>query len=308
MTSSVQGAVAAPGRAAAGSRPGVWLTELALLGMVLIWGINYVVVKYATSQVAPLAFNGVRVGVAAVALLALAVATSRTPWPSRRDLAAVLALGALGNGVYQIFFIEGIARTGAGTAALILAASPAVVALIGRFLGVERVSSRAVWGIALSIVGVALVMLGGREGLGHTSRVGNLLMFAGCVAWAVFSVMLKPYADRVRGVQLTALAMTGGALLDLLVGLPAIAATRWGAVSLPAWGALTYGSLVALVAAYLMWNRGVRVLGPTHTAIFGNLQPFVALLAAWLVFGEVPTAVQLTGAVGITGGILLTRT
>ena len=42
----------------------------------------------------------------------------RERWPSRRDALALLALGVLGNCVYQVLFIEGMARTGAGTAAL----------------------------------------------------------------------------------------------------------------------------------------------------------------------------------------------
>lgn len=308
MASSLQGVVAAPGRATTGSRPGVWLTELLLLTMALIWGVNYSVAKYATGQLAPLAFNGVRVAVAAAALLVIAAGVTRVPWPSRRDTLKLLGLGVLGNCVYQVFFIEGVARTGAGTAALILAATPAIIALMSRLGGVERVSRRTVVGIALSIVGVALVMVGPGRGLAQASLVGNLLMFAGCVSWAAFTVLLTPYTDRVSGLQLSAITMAGGAVPLLAVAAPSLAATEWTTVSAGAWAAVVYGSLAALVIAYVIWYRGVRVIGPTRTAMFGNLQPFIALAAAWLAFGDVPSALQLAGAAGITGGILLTRT
>jgi drug/metabolite transporter (DMT)-like permease len=307
MASSLQGVVAAPGRATTGSRPGVWLTELLLLTMALIWGVNYSVAKYATGQLAPLAFNGVRVAAAAVALLVIAAAVARVPWPSRRDTLKLLGLGVLGNCVYQVFFIEGVARTGAGTAALILAATPAVIALMSRFGGVERVSRRTAGGIALSIAGVALVMFGRGRGVAQVSLAGNLLMFAGCVSWAAFTVLLKPYTDRVPGLQLSAITMTGGAIPLLVVAAPSLAATRWADLSAGAWAAVVYGSLAALVVAYVIWYRGVRVIGPTRTAMFGNLQPFIALGAAWFAFGDVPSALQLVGAAGITGGILLTR-
>src|SRR3954469_24281994 len=98
-----------PGHATA-ARPGVWLTDLSLLLMALIWGVNFSVVKYGTEIVDPLAYNGVRVTLAAVALVTIVVGM-RAAWPARRDALALLALGVLGNGLYQIFFVEGVVRT-----------------------------------------------------------------------------------------------------------------------------------------------------------------------------------------------------
>ena len=57
----------------------------------------------------------------------------------------------------------------------------------------------------------------------------------------------------------------------------------------------------------MFWYYGVRVIGPTRTALYGNLQPLIALLAAWLSLGEVPTLWQGIGAATIVGGVLLTR-
>jgi drug/metabolite transporter (DMT)-like permease len=62
-----------------------------------------------------------------------------------------------------------------------------------------------------------------------------------------------------------------------------------------------------MVIAYFFWYYGVRVLGPTRTALYGNLQPLIALLAAWLTLHEVPTAWQAVGAATIISGVVLTR-
>src|SRR3954470_23226329 len=129
MASTIERAPMTPGRASTAARPGVWVTDALLLSMALIWGLNYSVVKFGVRTFAPLAFNGLRVALAAVALLAVAALTVRERWPSRADALRLLGLGVLGNCVYQIFFIEGVARTRAGTAAIVLAASPAVIAL-----------------------------------------------------------------------------------------------------------------------------------------------------------------------------------
>ena len=274
--------------------------------MALIWGLNYAVVKFGVRTFAPLAFNGLRVGIAALALLVIAGLTVRERWPSRADVLRLLGLGVLGNCVYQIFFIEGVAQTRAGTAAIVLAASPAFIALIGRLRGSERIPRRGMAGIALSIAGVGLVMASGDRG-GEDTLLGSVLVLLGCICWATFTVFLQPYTHRVNGLQLSALTMAGGAVPLLLVASPALASTQWGSADLATWGAVAYSGLAALVIAYLIWYRGVRILGPTRTAMYGNLQPVIALGFAWLTLGEVPTIAQAAGTIAIMGGIFLTR-
>jgi drug/metabolite transporter (DMT)-like permease len=135
-----------------------------------------------------------------------------------------------------------------------------------------------------------------------------MLVLAACVCWALYTVLLKPYTERVPGIPLSALTMVGGAVPLVLVSLPQVAATPWTALPVSAWGALLYSGLLALAVAYLFWYRGVRVLGPTRSAMYSNLQPVVALVVAWIALGEKPTVIQVLGAVAIMTGLLLTRT
>ena len=305
MSSSAS--ILTPERGVPVSRPGVTATDLLLLLMALIWGVNIAVVKYGTLHLAPLAYNGVRVTIAAVALIAIAAAMGK-PWPGRRLALTLMLLGMLGNGLYQVLFIEGIAHTLAGNAALVLAATPAFVALIGWMRGVERISRRGMVGIAISVLGIGLVV-GGRApiGAGASTVFGDLLVLAGCVCWATFTVLVKPFTERVDAVQVSALTMAGGSIPLLAISAPAIAATNWRTVDLPVWGAILFSGLGALVIAYLCWYRGVRVLGPTRTSMYGNLQPIVALVFAWALLHEMPTATQGLGAASIITGLLLTR-
>ncbi|HKG91561.1 MAG TPA: DMT family transporter [Gemmatimonadaceae bacterium] len=300
--------VAAGREDGAATRPGVWVTDLLLFLMAVIWGANFSIVKYGAQALSPLAFNGLRVGVAAVALFATSLAV-REPWPARRDALRIAALGTIGNGLYQILFIEGLARTRAGSAALVLAASPAFIALLGWLRGVEQVRPRALLGIAVSFAGVAVVLSGtsGGAGTSGASLVGNLLVLAGCFCWAVFSVGLQPYTRRLHPVHIAALTMAGGAVPVLLTSARAIAATPASALTAGALTAVVYSSIASLVVAYLIWNRGVRVLGPTRTAMYSNLQPVIAVLVAWRFLGEVPTPWQVAGAAGVVSGLLLTR-
>lgn len=312
MDSSVDRALALPptSSSGAGTRARAVLsgTDFLLLIMSLIWGINISVVKFGTTLVPPLAYNGVRVTLAALALLLIGFSSRGEPL-TKRDVFTLLGLGVLGNGLYQLLFIQGVASTRAGNAALVLAATPAFIALMGRFLGVERIGRRGMAGIALSMFGIAVVAFGsaGAEGAQYGTLAGDLTILAATLCWSLFSVLLKPLAGRVGTLKVAALTMSGGAAALLLFSMPAILATDWPSVPLVGWGAIVFSGLGALVIAYLFWYQGVRVLGPTRTAMYGNLQPVIALAFAWLALSEVPTIWQVLGATTIIAGIVLTR-
>lgn len=305
---STAGETVTPGHASSTTRPGVWLTDVSLVLMALIWSVNFSVVKYGTTLVDPLAYNGARVTLAAVLLLIIASA-ARPAFPPWQTIAALLALGVLGNGVYQFFFVEGIAHTRASDAALVVAASPAFIAIIGRIRGVERIRPRAAAGIGLSITGIAIVVLGTAQSTtGRATLLGDFLVLCGSLAWAIYTVLLKPYTHRVNGLQLSAFTMSGGAVTLLSVAWPAVVHASWSTLPALGWLAILYSGIFALVVAYYIWYRGVRVIGPTRTAMYSNLQPIIAVIVAWIMLGETPTVWQAAGAAFVMSGLVLTRT
>ena len=287
---------------------GLPVTDLLLLLMALLWGVNFLVVKLGTQLFAPLAFNAARITLAVLVLWAI-VLGRRAVLPTRAEIMRLLALGVLGNGFYQILFVEGLARTRPSDAALLLAASPVLTEVIGWMRGLERSGPRGMIGIALSLAGIGLVVSGAASSGGTvtSTATGNLLILGSCLCWALYSVFLKPFTERVDGLTLSAITMTGGLVPMLIVGMPALLATPWSDVGVRGWSAVGYSGIVALVIAYLFWYRGVRVLGPTRAAMYSNLQPLFAMAAAWLVLGDAPKQAQIGGAVLILSGLLLTR-
>jgi drug/metabolite transporter (DMT)-like permease len=297
--------VAAPGRAV--PRSGALLTDLLLLLMAAIWGINYSVVKYGTRLVAPLSYNAVRIALAAVALGVAAwwLEPSRL---SRRDALVLLGLGVIGNGVYQVCFIEGVSRSRAGTVALVAAAGPAFTALVGRLVGTERVSRRGWLGISLQLAGVASVVLGSAAApRGDDTALGAALILVGAACWALYAALLKPYTERLPHLHIGALTLAGGALLVGAVAIPSLAREPWPTTTPIVWLAITYSGIGALVIANLIWYRGVHRIGPTRTSMYSNVQPLIALAVAWIALGEVPTLWQGVGVGGIVSGLLVAR-
>ena len=289
------------------ARPAFGLTDVLLFTMAVIWGVNFVVVKYATHVFDPVAFTGLRVGTVALFLTIVAFARGGITLP-RRDVVSLLLLGALGNGLYQLFFVHGVARTRAGNAALIIASAPAFIALIARARGMERVKPMTLVGIALSIVGVALVMIGSAtSSTGDATFLGSALVFFGVLCWSVYTIGLQPFTRRADIIQLSAVTLVGGAVPLLIASTPALIRTNWSAIGVGGWLALFYSSIISMGVAYFFWYRGLRVLGPTRTAVYANLQPIVALLVAWPLLNETPTVFQAVGAATIIAGVFLTR-
>jgi drug/metabolite transporter (DMT)-like permease len=224
-------------------------------------------------------------------------------------------LGLLGNGLYQLLFILGVARTQVATTVLILASGPALVAVMGRIRGSERLTRQAWCGVALQLAGVVCVVAGtvgattgGGGGSGVESLIGGLLVLGAAISWAYYSILVKPLSERVAGLHIGAYTMLGGSLVTVTAGLPALLSTPWHTLPRGAYLALLYSSAGAMVVAYLIWYHGVRVIGPTRTSMYSNVQPVMAMAVAWTFLGEKPSAWQIAGAALIMSGLLLART
>lgn len=283
-------------------------TELGLLALVLIWGVNYSVLKAVLDTLDPLALNALRFPLAAALL---AVVMTRLPGSpvEPRDRVPLFLLGILGNVVYQMAFILGIESTLAGNASLLLATSPVWTVLLSAALGHESPNALVFLGSAVTLGGMALVILGGGHalGLGHGTLKGDTLLAAAAVLWSCYTVASGRYVRRYGAIKVTAWTLWVGTPFLVLLGVPSLLSLSWTSVSAWVWGGVAYAGLFAIGTAYLLWNRGVRNLGNSRTAIYSNLVPVTALITAWLWLGEVPTALQATGAAVILGGISLAR-
>jgi drug/metabolite transporter (DMT)-like permease len=284
-------------------------TDLLLVLMAVIWAVNFSVAKYGTQQFDPLAFLSLRVALSAAAL-AVILLFRRRPKLSRGTWLRLILLGVVGHGLYQYCFIIGVSHTRAGNAALIVAAAPAFIAIASRLRGLERIRRLTIAGIALSVSGVVLVVLGSARSTDahQATLLGDLLIFGGVICWTIYTVGLQPLTKTLDPLQISGITMIGGLIPLLIFTAPALMRQDWSRVSASGWAAAGYSSVVSMVIGYLFWYRGLRVLGPTRTGIYLNIQPVIALMAAWVLLNEVPTGWQGVGMLTIVSGIFLTRT
>jgi drug/metabolite transporter (DMT)-like permease len=282
--------------------------DLGMLLVCLIWGFNFSVTKLALEEIPPLPFTAVRFTISRLLLwLVLRIVEGPAPLPPGA-LKKLILLGVLGNTCYQLFFTVGLARTTATNSALILSTVPTIVAVFAGALGLERITRRMWLGIAMGTLGVILVIATRGVGFAAGTLRGDLLTVLAVLCWAGYTLGLRAVPAGVSPLRVTTVTTIAGTPGLVLAGLPGTLRLDWGAVSLKACLALAYAAVLSLVVAYLLWNRSVKAVGGTRTAIYMCVTPLVAAGGAWLLLGERPHPLQGVGAVFIVAGVLLTRT
>ena len=292
-----------------------------LILMVLIWGANYSVIKRAFQEIPAQPFNAVRIilasGVFWVAIRsarrhALAADPTRstifyTPNAlTTRDRWDLLWLGLIGHCAYQFCFVGGVAITSVSNAALIIGATPVVVAILSAALGRERIRALHWIGAAISVSGIYFVV-GRGASFGGATLTGDLLIMVSVGCWAAYTLGAGRLMARHSPLYVTGMTMAIGAVPYVLLALPAILRTDWGAVRPITYVMLVLSALLALNVAYLIWYVAVKKIGPARTSVYSNVVPIVAMAFAALILGESLPREKLLGAAAVLGGVFLTR-
>lgn len=277
--------------------------------VVIVWGTNFAVLKLALGFFPPLAFNALRFALGSLAMVALlAWREGLLPLPDRKGWLKLVSLGVIGNCVYQIIFIAGLARTSSAHAGMIVTATPVLVAFFGAILRVERLHRNVLRGLGVAVSGMLLVLSMRGQATDGATLVGDLLLLGSCVCWALYTVGVRTLGTSFSPLRVTALTMVAGTPGLAFAGAPQLLAMDWGMVPLTGWTLLVYATAFPLVIAYLAWNASIRQVGPARTAVYNCAIPVVAVFAAWALFGEEAHLLQLAGAVLVIAGVLLSRT
>jgi O-acetylserine/cysteine efflux transporter len=266
----------------------------ALIAAGLLWGTTVPLSKLALGWLPPAGLAFTRFGLAA--LILMVISRSRLRGAFRP---AILVSGALGYGGSVVLQNFGIERTSVTHAALLIGATPVLVALLAAALG-HSVARPAAWaGFGLSLAGVAFIAAG--RGGGATLG-GDGLVLASQLASAAFTVSqarLLPGRDpvAVTAVQLLAAAVVTLPLVFLTGGL------HTGTASFAAVAA-TVGLVVAgTVAPTALFALAQSKVSADVAGAFLNLEPLVGAIAGIVVFGNPLGPAQLAGGAAIVGGI-----
>lgn len=277
---------------------------LALTLTALLFSGNFVAGRGLRGQVDPLTLNFLRWLIALALLVPFA-------WPHvnftvvRREWRLLLALGATGLASFHTLTYQALRSTTAANALLMLSLIPIVTLLGSAVLWRERPSMGQIGGAAISVVGAAVLITRGDIAaiLAHGLNAGDLWMLLGVVIWSAYALLLKRCpADLPPLVVLTASAAVAVCLMapPLAILTPTPLAVFASPTVLLSIG---YIAVFASVVGFQLWLRGVARVGPVRANQFLHLMPVFGAALAFVILGEVPTPVQVAGAVLVLSGL-----
>jgi drug/metabolite transporter (DMT)-like permease len=281
---------------AAGSRKAV----IALCLLALIWGYNWVQMKVGVLYAPPFQFAALRVTLGALSLFGLMAILQKPLWP--QEIRSTLLAGVLQiSGTYG-FGMWALVSGGAGKTSVLVYIMPFWTLFLAWAFLKEKISQMQWVAIAVSVCGLLLILEPTQLGGTLISKV--LAVMAGA-CWGGGAVIAKKLRQTV---ELDLLSFTAWQTLFAALPLTLIA------IAVPAepiqWTptfmlALLYNVIPGTAIATLLWLFILHQL-PAGTASLGLLMnPVIAVFAAWLQLGEVPSSLEAVGMGLIVAGLIL---
>ena len=288
------------------------LTFALLLLPPLFWAGNAIVGRMAAGLVAPMALNALRWFFAGCVLLPFVWrALLRHRAAVVADWKIIATLGVLGVGTYNALQYLALTTSTANNVTLIAASAPIFTLAFGALFFGEALDRRRVAGAALSIAGVAIVLLHGDIARLRTLSFvpGDLLMLVGAASWSLYTWLLRVRRPDLPPTILLFAQIAFGMPFTIACALVERFAFGVGSrVDEPAaWGIVAYAALMPSIAGYLLWDRGVARAGATLPVFFANTTPVFAAVMSALILVEWPQWYHAAALALIVVGIRLAR-
>ncbi len=281
----------------------LWLTAM-------FWAGAFIAGKHVAQHLGPLAIAFLRFAMASVLLLAMLWHHhGRLPRLNRTQFLAVLLLGATGVFAYNSLFFKGLGLIEAGRASVIIATSPAFIALGSTIFFRERLGWIRTSGVLLSILGAAVVVSRGnlRDILAGGAGAGEAFIFGCVLSWAAYSLIGKMVMKGLSPLVAVSYSVVAGSVALFVAAALEGLRTDLCRASVVDWLAIGYMAIFATVLGFLWFYQGVQAIGPTRASLCINFVPVFAVLLAFLLLDERLTVSLAIGTSLVLCGTYLTN-
>jgi len=250
----------------------------------VIWGAMFVVVKIIVDEVHPIQLVWLEYLISLVFLIGYSV-LKREKWHINwRDLRLIFWIGVIGNTISLVAQEMGTGISNAQTASVITSTIPAFMIIFGWLILKESLDKVKILSVIIAILGVIMIvglhMSGSNVGLG----IGLLLLTA--MTWALMSVLIKK-VKTYSSLQITIMSTVVAVVcLTPFILSNTDALTSINFLEPKVFLSLLYIGGVSTAVAYVMWNKGLKVISASSSGIFYLIQPIVGSFLGWLLLGE----------------------
>ena len=261
-----------------------------------LWAVTYTIAKPATEQFPPILLMSIVYLLTAIALFRPGARLQTPFW-------AILTAATLGASLQSALIFSGISQVPASMAILVVQSQVPFAVLAVWAFGHERINHTRLFGIALSLVGVALVV-GLPNSIGQIE--GLLLIVLGTLSWGVAQGIIGGVSRDPGGRLMGAMSVLAAPQL-LIISLLLETGQRRALLEANRvdWAAVAVLALGGFVAAYMIWYDLLRRYRMDQIAPFALLMPIIGVISAFLLLGERPSLITLGGGLVILIGLAI---
>jgi drug/metabolite transporter (DMT)-like permease len=282
------------------------LPYLQISGAMMIVGSVFVVGKIIAEQMPLFIAATLRFALASIIFLPIVLRREgKIPAVDKSDLLLVLLLSFAGNFLYSIFMLYGLRLASATESGIISGTAPAVTAVLSYFFLRERIGYRKALGVALVIVGIAVINLAGNAVPGAVhSPLGDLLIGGTVVCEALWTIFGKAASKKMSPLVLASLTTFSGFVMFLPLGIYQGISLHMVPLSPLGWLSVIYYGTIGTVGAYLLWYQGMPKVSASTAGVFVGLTPVSAVVLSYIVLREPFEWYHLVGMLCVLGAIV----
>jgi len=281
---------------------------LYLLGLAAIWGASFLFMRIIAPEIGTVPTAFFRVSIAAAGLLVI-LAMLRVSWDFQGKFKTVLLLGVINSGIPATMYSVAAQVLPAGYSAIFNATTPLMGVLIGGLFFSERLTPSKIAGVALGLLGVAVLTRAGPVAFDLELLMGALACLLATTCYGFAGFLARRWLDQRGGLdsRLSALGSMLGATLFLLPFFALSAITQppasWGGWQV--WVSLLGLGLVCTAFAYILYFRLLSSIGPVKSMTVTFMIPPFGVLWGALLLDEPLSMAHLYGGVLIAGALWL---
>ncbi|OKO99723.1 DMT family transporter [Xenorhabdus eapokensis] len=273
-----------------------------------LWGSNFQVTKFALTSLPPWTASVERFFYAVICIfIFLAWKEGIRSKVLKQNWWAFIVLGAIGVAGFNGAFFVGLQSSNPVTAALIVATTPISANILEAIINRRLPGLMRVVGMAISLLGVALVITNGELIWGGAVQVvaGDIIIFMGSLGWSIYTVGTRVFVKNATPLATTSWTMFFGAIILVFIAIFVESpVTALSSATFESHLACLYIGIGGSTVAYLFWNMGVAIRGAGKMAVFFNFVPIFALIIQ-IMRGNIPSLPQMIGVVITIVGVFL---
>ena len=263
--------------------------------VVCLWGLDYSVAKNALSLFEPLNLMFFKYAGGLIVITIIKLVADRKFTVRKKDIVFIVLCSLTGQILYYFCEYTAMEYMPVSLITIILSFVPAVSIIIERIVFKKSISLKIIIGLVVCVIGIAFVIGVDFSVLFQGKAVGYLLAFGAVLSWNAYNFITAKISE-----NYTSFTMAFNQLLcTVLLSMP------YAFKVMPPAEEFSPGIIMSLIylgagsagMGYLIFVRGISVLGPTVSAMFTNFLPVTSTFFGWVILGERLGAMQIAGGI-----------